>query len=226
MRIIKTFLLLCAVFSMEHALALSKRAMYADYQKITYSVRGGSMRIVCDQGFTRFRLVSKMATRPRLYWQDGRRWIELKDVAYNDTSVVFEGMGKEGGVPVPYLMTGIELPLFNERPGLSAADYFYKSRTAGFSEYVYIIDMVNQQMTFRNIEPIVDYLMLDRRKYLLEQAWRSPERALTVNQSEQQQQEQSQRTAVLEQAAAQYNREVRVVTPQLHHEQTSDCYPD
>lgn len=200
--------------------------MYLEYQKVTYSLKGNAMRLVCDGGFIRFKISSGMGTRPRLFWQTGRKWTPINDVMIGDTSVVFEGMGKEGGVPVSELLFGVDLPIFNERTGLNTSDYFYKSRKAGFSQYVYIIDMVNQTLTARNIDPIVDYVKFDKRRYLLEQAYRTPEKAMTVAQAEQIRQQQQEREAFLSEIAANYSQEIRVVTMQLEHEEISDCYLD
>lgn len=218
--------LLLACLSCTYWPVAEARSVYADYQKVTYSLYGGVMRMSCDQGFTQFRLSSDFGKRPRLYWKQGRRWLELRDVTYNDTSVVFEGMGKEGGVPVDELLDGIDLPIFDFRRGGNVADYFYKSRRAGFSEYVYIIDMVNSELTYRNIDPIVDYLLFDRQRYRQDQAYRTAESVITVKQEVQQRIDSLERERQIEQVASQFDREMRVVTPALHHEVLSNCYPE
>lgn len=219
----KSLLLLCGLM-LFWPLA-EARNMYADYQKVTYSLYGGTMRLTCEQGFTQFRLTSAFGQRPRLYWKSGKRWVELRDVTYNDNSVVFEGMGKEGGVPVEELMDGITLPIFNQRVGISASEYFYKSQRPGFSEYVYIIDMINQQLTYRNINPIVDFLLFDKQRYRQDQGYRTAERIITVEQEVQQRIDRLQRAEQIEDIIRQNSKELRVVTPALHHEVVSTCYP-
>jgi len=193
------------------------RTMYNIYQTINYSLRGGSLRIACEQGLTQFRLRSGFGTRAKLFWRsaDGA-WVEIKDVIYGDSYISFEGMGKEGGVAVSDLNLNISLPIFNNAHSKIANDYFYKAQRSGFTEYVYVIDFVHEQMQSSNLEPIVDQLVLDKDKYVQEQVYQTPGQADAVKQS--------QRQSVLQKTIDRYADGLTIVTTEGKHQTQSRCY--
>lgn len=196
--------------------ASSGKSMSIAYQNINYSLRGGSMRIACDQGLTHFKLSSGFGTRAKLYWKADEKWVELKDVIYSDTYFSFEGMGKEGGVAVSDLELNIGLPIFNDTNSKTANDYFYKAQRTAFTDYVYIIDVVNQTMRSSNLEPIVDDLVFDKLKYLQEQAYQTPGPIVAAKQAE--------RQVVLQNTIQRYADGIRIVTTAGKHQLQSRCY--
>lgn len=217
MRTVLTLLLLLSASFSSSVLANQGRAMYAAYQNINYSLRGATLLFTCEQGLTEFRLRSEFGTRAKLYWRsNNKRWVELKDVIYGDSYISFEGMGKEGGVDVRDINLNVGLPIFNDTESKTANDYFYKAKRSGFTDYVYVVDMVNQQMQASNVEPIVDHLVLDKAKYFREQAYKSTGYVIAI--------EKTQRENILKEAAARYADGVRVVTPHGKHQLISQCY--
>lgn len=216
MRIVSSLLLLAALSFASAAFANQDRAMYVAYQKINYSLRGGNLRFSCEQGLTQFRLRSDFGTRARLYWQSAEGWVELEDVIYGDNYLSFDGMGREGGVAVSDLELNVGLPIFNNKNSKTVNDYFHKAQRAPFTDYVYIIDMLNQTMRASNVEPIVDYLVLDKDTYLREQAYQTTGREVASIKAEQQR--------ALQQAIERYADGIKIVTTAGKHQLQSRCY--
>lgn len=218
--------LLLLLFNLTSALAApTSRSFYQAYQTINYSIRGGKMQFYCDRGETQYRLQSSFGSRAKLYWLGpNNKWQELPDVVFTDTSISFEGMERQGGLELNQLSKNINLPIFNRHYKNIPERYFYKAKKPNHTPYLFVIDMVEQTSTARNIEAIEDKLLLDKRRYLLEQAYQSPIRSNDQGRQALQHSLANERKQLLEAISLQYENGIRVATPPYQHKIKSHCY--
>lgn len=219
--IVILFLLLLA----PSVFASNSRAFYQAYQNINYSLRSGKMQFSCDDGVSQYRLQASFGSRAKLYWlSPNTDWVEIKDVVFTDTHISFESLGRLSGADVESLSKNINLPLFNRNFNNLPSRYFHKARKSEATPYLFIIDMVDQSSIASNIEPLEDILKLNKHRYLLEQAYRSPVRTTNNSESTLQRNLAHEREQLLEAISLQYEHGIRVATPPFQHKIKSRCY--
>lgn len=203
----------------------SQKSLVRAYQKVTYSLKGGRMQFVCDHGLTTYRLVSSYGTRAKLYWQANlNEWVELDDVIYFDTNMSFEGVGKDGGIPTEEFTKHIHLPIFNDNYSNIPSRYFYQTSKTEHIPYIFIVDVIQNEITATNAEGITVRLMFDQRKYLLEQAFRTSTPAITAAQRLQQRTEEQRHQQKLIEAAEQFSKGITVSIPPYQYKYSNTCY--
>lgn len=205
--------------------ASSSRAFYQAYQNINYSLRSGKMQFSCDNEANQYRLQASFGSRAKLYWlSPAKEWLEIKDVVFTDTHISFESLGTLSGADVESLSKNINLPLFNRNYNNIPDRYFHKAQKSEASPYLFIIDMVDQISTASNIEALDDILMLNKHRYMLEQAYRSPVRTNDSGKLALQRNLAQERQQLLEAISLQYEHGIRVATPPFQHKIKSRCY--
>ncbi|MBT4519766.1 MAG: hypothetical protein HOC23_07155 [Halieaceae bacterium] len=172
--------LLVALFliNSEVVLANEDKSLSSEFQRVLDSFMGSEMVLSCGESNMLFKIASGLFGGPELLWNSGTKWRELKRVTFEDTSIVFNGPGTKGGVPLEDidldLDAELDIPIFNSGPSLvkehSVRDYIVKAKDGKYVPYQYTIDLVQGSMKTTNLRPITTHLKLDADKYSKEQS--------------------------------------------------------
>lgn len=218
-------ILLLLSFCISNAFANNPRGFYQAYQNINYSIRGGKMDFSCDNGLTQYRLQADFGSRAKLYWlSPEKKWLEIQDVIFNDTNINFESTTKIDGIAISTLSKNINLPIFDRGYKTIPSRYFYKVEKNKAQPYLFIIDMVERTSTAQNINPLEDIVMLDKRRYFLEQAYQASFKTNDSKQLATQKHLARERHQLLEAISLQYENGIRIATPPYQHKVKSRCY--